>query len=104
MSRLVYGVGINDMPRGSCSYINDEGKQVIHPWYKAWKAVLQRAYCPKAQTRFPTYAGSSVCGEWHTLSNFKLWFDETFPLGAEGRIDLDKDIVVPGNKVYGPHR
>ena len=40
----------------------------------------------------------SVCEEWKHFSNFKKWFDENY---IEG-FDIDKDILIKGNKVYSP--
>lgn len=42
--------------------------------------------------------GCSVDSRWRKLSNFKKWYDKNHIPGYE----LDKDILVPGNTVYGP--
>lgn len=60
--------------------------------------MLHRAYDSKAQVRRPNYVGCSVFDEWLTFSNFKLWMETQ---DWEGK-QLDKDILVPGNKVYSP--
>lgn len=92
MGRLIQGRGINDM-RGLCK---KNGKS--EPWYQAWVGMLQRCYCEKHHIRRPTYIGCSVCDEWLTLSKFKLWYDENYVDGFQ----LDKDLLVEGNKIYGP--
>lgn len=48
----------------------------------------------------PEYADKCVCEEWQNYANFKLWYDEHHVFG--NRIDLDKDILKPGNKEYSP--
>lgn len=83
--KLVSGIGINDV---ECS--------TNEPYYDVWAAMLKRCYDPKAQVKNPTYRGCSVCEEWHTLSNFKKWYEENYIEGY----DIDKDILVKDNKVY----
>jgi hypothetical protein len=95
--RKVHGVGINDAnyavsPRGP------DGKQVLCPYYDAWKGMLERAYCPKFHARYPTYTGVTVCKEWHSFMAFRAWMEAQDWLGKQ----LDKDIIAPGNKVYSP--
>ena len=60
--------------------------------------MIQRCYSDKLQERFPTYRGCSVCDGWLLLSNFKEWYDIHYRDG----MSLDKDILIPGNKVYSP--
>ena len=90
--KLVQGVGINDL--GEPVRIN--GK--ILKFYATWNGMLQRCYSDKFQAKNPTYVGCSVCSEWLVLSNFKVWFDANYRDGME----LDKDILIQGNKVYCP--
>lgn len=84
---LVYGVGINDL--------NNTRHTIL---YRKWVGMLERCYSQKYQAKFPTYTNCRACVEWHTLSNFKTFFDENY---IEGYV-LDKDILVKGNKVYSP--
>ena len=94
--KLVCGVGIND-----ADYVVQQlvdGKHVVCVFYSTWKSMLRRCYSAKSQAIHTTYVGCSVCDEWLTFSNFKKW------MGAqdfEGK-ELDKDIIVSGNKVYSP--
>ena len=97
--KLVHGVGINDLPRGSCSVMVD-GKQIVHPFYNKWASMLFRCYDTKYHQKQPTYAGCTVCEEWKTLSNFKEWFDQQ-PLERHSW-QLDKDLLFPSNKIYSP--
>ena len=66
--------------------------------YAAWHDMLVRCYDANLRKKFPTYADCSVVKEWRLFSNFNQWFTENYIEGY----DLDKDILVPGNKVYGP--
>lgn len=58
--------------------------------------MLERCYSAKLQERYPTYIGCTVSEEWSTFSNFKAWMETQ---DWEGK-QLDKDILVEGNKVY----
>ena len=53
----------------------------------------------KMQTR--KYEGCFVNTEWHTLSNFKGWVESQDIKDLKG-VDLDKDLLVFGNKEYSP--
>ena len=88
------------------------GKQ--SPEYGVWGSMVKRCYSPEHQEKFPTYKGCSVCIDWHGFQTFAQWYEENYPLMIEnGRLvpklddssqrwELDKDILVPGNKIYSP--
>lgn len=88
MSKLVYGVGINDLA-------GEEGKS---DFYRKWVGMLERCYSARYLKKRPSYKGCSVCPEWLTFSNFKSWMKEQ---DYEGK-QLDKDILIPGNRLYSP--
>jgi hypothetical protein len=90
--KLVYGVGINDLSEKV--YVNGS----IIPLYGCWNNMLKRCYELKYRITHPTYIGCIVCDEWLVLSKFKKWFDVNYKEGLE----LDKDILVQGNKIYSP--
>lgn len=106
MERLVCGVGINDadyvvVVNEECAPVNGKRKQRriwFCPFYRTWTDMLNRAYSAKEKTRHPTYKDVTVCKEWHTFSVFKTWMEsQNFVLGQ-----LDKDLLIAGNKVYSP--
>lgn len=86
---LVHGVGIND----------SIGKIAKSRAYRTWSHMLERCYCAATQKKKPTYIGCSVVSEWHLFSVFERWMLSQNWQGME----LDKDILYPGNKVYGPN-
>lgn len=88
-SNKLCGVGINDVP-----YIVSENNEA----YVKWRNMIHRCYDEKITSSLPSYKGCSVCDEWLLFSNFKVWFDKNHIDGYE----LDKDILVKGNKVYSP--
>lgn len=89
----VYGVGF--IGNGPVN-ISIKGKHT--KCYKTWTGIIQRCYSESLHKRRPTYIGCSVCDEWKNFQVFAKWFDENYIKG----FDLDKDIKVDGNKIYGP--
>lgn len=95
----VYGKGyMGDGPYKGSHTI--DGVQIKTPEYEAWRGMMKRCYCPKNQERQPSYIGCTVHPDWHNFQTFAKWYTEQ-PGYAEGW-DLDKDLLVEGNKVYGP--
>lgn len=87
---LVYGVGVNDL-EASC----------YEEYYKHWARMLGRCYSNREGTPYSCYNECTVCEEWHRLSLFKIWFEDTKNGYVEGW-HLDKDLLKKGNKVYSP--
>lgn len=101
--KLVCGVGINDADYVVTEYETTEvnGKRNykrvwVCPYYRTWKDMLRRCYSTKFQEKYPTYEGCRVSEEWLTFSVFKCWMEKQ---DWEG-LQLDKDILFEGNKVY----
>lgn len=94
---LVHGVGVNDADYNT-QIVNN--KKVIWrcQFYDKWYAMLKRCYSPLWHKQFPSYIGCTVCPEWLYFSKFRLWMERQKWEGLE----LDKDILVKGNQVYGP--
>lgn len=68
--------------------------------YDTWTDMIKRCYSKRVQEKSPAYIGCTVCSEWHNFQNFAKWYTEhkNYGLGYQ----LDKDILVRGNKVYSP--
>ena len=106
--KLVYGVGINDAGYvvRVMGYIeerlaNGNKKQVsvwFCPYYARWGNMLKRCYSKKHHNKRPTYQDCSVSEEWLLFSNFREWMVTQEWEGNE----LDKDLLLLGNKVYSP--
>jgi len=64
--------------------------------YKIWSGILERGYSVKWKEKYPTYENVTVCKEWHNFQNFAKWYSENSVPGW----DLDKDILIKGNKIY----
>ena len=99
--KLVCGVGVNDADYtvDIRELVNGKQKLVwLCPFYDKWTSMLKRGYSKNFKERCPTYNGVTVCEEWLTFSNFKAWMETQDWKGKE----LDKDILVKGNKIYSP--
>lgn len=68
--------------------------------YQTWQGMLERCYDTKYLEKFPTYIGCSVCEEWLNFQNFAEWYTKHkfYSCGYQ----LDKDLLVSGNKIYSP--
>lgn len=93
-NNIVLGVGVNDLPH-TVSVVID-GKVVRYPPYTIWKDMMNRCYSNAVHIRLPKYKGCDVSKEWWYLSKFSIWCKENFVDGYQ----LDKDILVFGNKTY----
>ena len=107
MRKKCFGVGVCDVPYNvqiEETPRRDKRKVVWRcPYYQMWMAMLRRCYSDTQQKRSPTYIGCYVVPSWHKLSNFKQWVDDKNKITQNGtKLHLDKDILVPKNKVYGP--
>lgn len=61
--------------------------------------MLKRCYSAKLQAKYPSYIGCSVVPEWLSFMAFRAWMIRQNWVGME----LDKDLLFPGNKVYSPN-
>lgn len=67
--------------------------------YKLWRALLGRCYNTKTKSRSPSYVGCSVSDNFKYYPYFKDWCSRQIGFGRDG-FELDKDILVKGNKIY----
>src|SRR3989304_2975681 len=103
---LVYGVGINDADYPVHEHeplIDADGKKKWTvtwrcPFYRVWTGMLERGYSGKYKLKNPTYKDVIVCKEWHLFSTFRAWMVEQ----PWEEMELDKDVLLHGNKVYCP--
>ena len=86
---------------GYIGYANTTKNGRILPSYKTWNHMLERC-SGKIQEKRPTYKDVSCCEEWLCYANFKKWYDDNYYEIDGKRMNLDKDILVKGNKIYSP--
>lgn len=97
MTPSVYGIGF--IGKGKFKTKDKNGKNT--KCYDTWVRMLQRCYDPKYQEKNPTYKGCTVDKRWHNFQNFAKWYYENYyEFGNDERMELDKDILNKGNKVY----
>lgn len=68
--------------------------------YTTWANMLKRCYDEKELQINPSYEDKSVCSDWLVYENFYDWCISVEHRGIGWQ--LDKDLLVKGNKVYGP--
>lgn len=93
----------------SCGCLNKEltSKRSIrhglwrkHPLYIVWDSMIQRCYNPNNNS-YNSYGGRGVhiCEEWKVdFTVFYEWAKDKWQKGLQ----LDKDIITKGNKIYSP--
>lgn len=61
--------------------------------------MLGRCYNRQMQEKLTSYVGCTVCDEWHDFQNFAEWY-----VSQVGNVsmEIDKDILIKGNRVYSP--
>ena len=106
MNKLVYGVGVNDLPYRTQVYedvTKNGGKRIQKSvfrckYYAAWRNMLERCYSKKFLESNPSYIDTSVCSEWLYAATFKKWMEKQDWHGKS----LDKDIIAPRSRLYSP--
>lgn len=69
--------------------------------YIVWHNLLQRTLNDSRKQNLPTYEDCKLCDEWKDYATFKEWYYNPINGYREG-YQLDKDLLVPGNKTYSP--
>lgn len=80
--------------------VSINGKHTKH--YDIWNRMLCRCYDPKYIQKHPTYEQCEVCEPWHNFQIFAEWFEDNYYEIEEQIMNLDKDILIKGNKIYSP--
>lgn len=93
---IIYGIGYYGFGPEKSS-IN--GK--VNPLLGIWAGMLKRCYDNDESLRMRAYLKCFVHKEWHNFQNFATWARQQIGFDLETR-NLDKDILVKGNREYGP--
>lgn len=73
--------------------------------YSVWQGMINRCSKEELTKKQLSYKGVSCCEEWKSFENFYSWLksQENYDKWMSGcKWNLDKDIIVKGNKVYSP--
>ena len=102
----VYGHGYLGIDKnGNVSKTKElkDGKNV-HTWeYNKWQKMLQRCFDNKYKERKPTYKDVTCCNRWLCFANFLKDFailKQEYNWDDDIKLNLDKDILHKGNKIY----
>ena len=95
-SPSVYGVGIV----GTKYPISEGG--VLTKEYVLWKNMLERCYSDTYQKKQPTYVGCEVSENFKSYEYFYEWCNKQVGFSNKDW-QLDKDLLVKGNKVYSEY-
>lgn len=92
LSPTVYGVGMIGVGEGKAT---EGGKSTKE--HRTWLEMLRRVYSKEQRIKRPTYEGVSVDKEWLNFQKFYDW--SKGKVWGEG-FHLDKDLILPKNRVY----
>ena len=92
-SPSVYGIGIIGAKHPVT--INN----VLTKEYVLWVHMLQRCYSDSFKKKRPTYEGCEVSDNFKSYEYFYEWCQNQIGFGIQS-FELDKDLLVKGNKVY----
>lgn len=95
LAPTVFGVG----RIGAGPYPAHDGTGADTHAFSIWRAMLRRCYYEPE--RRPWREGQTVAPEWHDFQNFAEWFEANYPQDGKP-YQLDKDLRISNNKVYGP--
>lgn len=95
--KTVFDIGY--MGQGKYKAIINKRRTKAH---MVWENMLMRCYDPYYINEHTTYINCYVCKEWHNFQNFAKWYEENYYEVPNERMELDKDLLFKGNKIYSP--
>lgn len=93
MKKLVVGKGIYTKGKYTFGKKGNPTKE-----YSAWLSMLTRCYSERFLLNNSSYVGCEVFDDWLNFQNFAEWFSKNYTEGYQ----LDKDLLIKGNKIYSP--
>ena len=80
-----------------------DGKSVATWEYNKWMNMLQRCFNNKYKEKHPTYKEATCCNRWLCFANFLEDLEvlkQEYNWDDDEKLNLDKDILHKGNKLY----
>ena len=80
-----------------------DGKLCATQEYHKWQSMLQRCFDDKFKEKHPTYKDVTCCERWLCFANFLEDFailKQEYNWNVDEKLQLDKDILYKGNKIY----
>ena len=102
----VYGHGYLGIDKnGNVPKTNEfkDGKLCATQEYHKWQNMLQRCFDNKLKEKNPTYKDVTCCERWLCFANFLEDFEvlkQEYNWNVDEKLQLDKDILHKGNKIY----
>lgn len=102
----VYGHGYLGIDKNSnAPNVNElkDGKSITTWEYKKWHSMLQRCFDNKFKEKHPAYKDVTCCDRWLCFANFLEDLEilkQEYNWNKGEKLQLDKDILHKGNKVY----
>ena len=81
-------------------YGRGNNKNKLSYWH--WNAMISRCHDNYFLEKEPSYKQCTICEEWREYSSFDKWFNENYYEIENEKMELDKDILFKGNKIYSP--
>lgn len=73
--------------------------------YIIYNGILNRCYNKDTKEMFPWYEKVSMCGEWrNNPDSFVNWYENNYYEINGESMQVDKDLLIPGNKEYAPDK
>ena len=93
MTSIIQGIGINDFD----AKVTENRKNLKE--YRLWTSMLQRCYSPNIHEKRVHYADCMVSENFKSYSYFYEWCQKQIGFDKDN-YQLDKDIMIRGNKLY----
>ena len=92
----VYGKGFYGVGNYKSRINNIKTEQYIK-----WCSMFVRCYDEDYHKKSPSYRQCEVSDEFYNFQNFAQWYDKHY-YECDYTLELDKDLIVEGNKTYSP--
>lgn len=86
---------------GKGVYKANSTNYIVRTAYSKWRWMFDRCYNEDFHRKQPTYKDCVVSAEWENFQNFAEWITLNW-YDCSDSLELDKDLLVEGNKIYSP--
>lgn len=94
-AKLVQNIGHIGSGKHKCFI---DGIQTIQ--YTKWIGMLTRCNPNEFSNKNISYKICEISKDWHNFQNFGNWFDKNYYTVKDEKMNLDKDLLIKGNKIY----
>ena len=93
----VYGVGYIGQGKYKSKVDGKTTKE-----YEEWRGMLRRGFDEGYKNKYPTYKDVVIDEYFYNFQTYGLWRENNYYEIEGERMELDKDILYKGNKIYSP--